>query len=576
MNEDIQKEKTHRTEDLKLHPHEHTTQAIPLSRLHEEARQRAKSQPFLQKIVKAFKGESATFRELIINTEPLERRVALLENGVLSRFEIERRDEERMVGSIFKGKIQNLEAGLKAAFVDIGLPKNAFLHYWDILPSAGDATVEVVRENQSAEQKRNRERFSLNDIPKNFPIGTEILVQITKTQIGTKGPRVTTNIALPGRYLVLMPYSGQCGISRKIEDPKERDRLKKIIRTLTIPEGMGVILRTASEGKKVRYFVRDLHILLKKWQQICQKVEEAKQPTMVYQEPDIIERTVRDFLTESIDRILADNQSDLDAITASVEEISPRSKNKISLFKDEIPIFERFNIERQIEQTFMRRVPLPSGGEIVIEETEALTAIDVNTSSHRTSETDGKDYILQANLEAAHEVSRQLRLRNIGGLIVIDFIDMKHNRSRKKVYDTMIEEMEGDKAKTQILPISQLGIMQMSRQRHSESTLSGVCTQCQYCQGRGKVKSTRSISVEIQRRIISHARRMYKKLAPNQNLQFTVVLHPSVIERFKTIDESAISELATHFNIGFTFRSDPNLHIENFKILNTVTNEELK
>ncbi len=562
-------------DDLKKPPQSDSS-PVDQEELQTAAKERAKKRPLLQRIMKAIKGENPQFRELIINSEPQEKRVALLTNGVLEKFEVERTDENRMVGAIFKGQIQNLEPGLKAAFVDIGQAKNAFLHYWDILPAANDSTIEIVRENQSEEQRRRREKASIKDIPSLYPIGTDIVIQVTKSQIGTKGPRTTTNIAIPGRFLVLMPYAGQCGVSRKIEDRKERERLKKILRSLTIPEGMGVIIRTAGEGKKIRYFVRDLHLLLKRWAEIEQKIASTKKPTILYQEPDLIERTVRDFLTEDIDRVLVDNEEDYRKILEAVSEISPRSKNKIHLFGEAIPIFERFNIERQIEQTFMRRVPLPSGGEIVIDETEALTAIDVNTGSHKGSK-DGKDFIVQANLEAASESARQIRLRNIGGLIIVDFIDMKKPRDRQAVYNRMRQEMENDKAKSHVLPISQLGIMQMTRQRHHESNASGTYTICPYCQGRGRVKSPRSMSVEIQRRLISNIRRLRLKAGmEHKELQLRVLLHPTNLERLRTDDEAHLLDLEQACNVKLFFRADPLFHVENFKVVDAETGVELR
>lgn len=562
-------------EELKSPPKESIYDGPSTEELHDEAKQRAKKRPLLQKIVQIFKREKEPFRELIINSEALERRVALLVDGVLDKYEVERTGETRMVGAIFKGKIQNLEPGLKAAFVDIDMPKNAFLHYWDILPAANDNTVEIVRENETAEQVHRREKISIKDIPGLYPIGTEIVVQITKSQIGTKGPRVTTNISLPGRFVVLTPNSGQCGISRKIEDRKERDRLKTILKTLTIPQGMGVIIRTAGEGKKSRYFVRDLHLLLKKWDTICKKIEESKKPILLDQEPNILERTVRDFLTEDIDRILVDKQEDYELVCQAINEISPRSKNKVTLFKEEIPIFERFNIERQIEQTFMKRVPLPSGGEIVIEETEALTAVDVNTGSHKGTSKDGKDYIVQANLEAAYEISRQIKLRNIGGLIILDFIDMKNRRDRKAVFDVVWNEMSKDKAKCHILPISPLGIMQMTRQRSQESTSSGMYVACPYCHGRGIVKSVRSLSVEIQRKLVSIIRHFHKGSRKQEPIRLKVLLHPIVLERLRTEDEKALIDIEESYNARLSFRADPSFHIENFKIIDPQTGQEV-
>lgn len=564
-------------EQMRQRPLEPEPELIPTDDLRDDARLRAKkSRPILQRIVQAIRGgPNRAYRELIINVEPLEKRVALLVDGVMEKFEVERAGENRLVSAVFKGRIQNLEPGLKAAFVDIGLPKNAFLHYWDILPAANDSDNEIVRENQSEDQRRRAEKISLKDIPRLYPIGTDIVVQITKTQIGTKGPRTTTNIALPGRFIVLMPYSGQCGISRKIEDRRERERLKHILREMNIPEGMGVIIRTAGEGKRKPYFIRDFAMLMKRWEEMQEKMKSPK-PVVLYQEPDIVERTLRDFLTEDIDRVLVDNDKDYERMTSLVSEISKRSASKIQRYADSIPIFERYNIERQIEQTFQRRVPLPSGGEIVIEETEALVAIDVNTSGHKGAR-DGTNFIVQANLEAASEAARQIRLRNIGGLIILDFIDMKRPRDRQAVYSRMREEMEKDKAKSHVLPISALGIMQMSRQRHEQSNASGIYTGCPYCHGRGIVKSPRSMSVEIQRRLLSNVRRL--RIRPenqNRDLRFRVLLHPTNLERLRTEDEQHLLDFEQAYNVSLAFRADPTYHVENFKILDAETGSELR
>lgn len=561
-------------------PKEEMVEPVAIDKLREDSRERARKRPILQRIVKAFTGQrNAPFRELIINAEPLETRVALLVDGVLEKFEVERTGEKRMVGAIYKGRIQNLENGLKAAFVDIGQAKNAFLHYWDIVPAAtDDKSIEIVRENETAEQKqRKAQKLNIKDVPSQFPVGTEIVLQVTKSQIGTKGPRTTTNIAMPGRFLVLMPYSGQCGISRKIESREERDRLKKILRALTIPEGMGVIIRTAGEGKKIRFFIRDLHMLLKKWKRITELMESEKPPALLYQEPDIIERTVRDFLTEDIDRVLIDGEDKYKSMIEAVNDISPRSRGKITRFADDIPIFERFNIERQIEQTFQRKVPLPSGGEIVIEETEALVAIDVNTGSHKGTTKDGKDFILQANLEAASETARQVRLRNIGGLIIIDFIDMKSKRDRNAVYARMRREMEQDKAKNHILPISQLGIMQMTRQRQVESNASGVYTGCPYCRGRGIVKSSRTMSVEIQRKLVSIIRHQRRSgTGSTEPLSIRLLVHPVNMERLRGEDGHHVRDLEQAYNVRIGYRADPTFHVENFKIIDAETGQELR
>lgn len=573
----VTENKDEHLEELEKPPQEKPVEAIPEEELVEEAQKRSKKQPMVTRIVRKLRKEKKDFAELVINSEPLETRVALLRNGVLEKFEVERQGDDRMVGTVFKGRIQNLEPGLKAAFVDIGQPKNAFLHYWDILPAANDNSIEIVRDNkEGGENGKPAEKITVKDIPKKYPVGSEIVVQVTKATIGSKGPRTTTNIALPGRFIVLMPFSGQCGISRKISDKAERGRLKRIIRNLTIPEGMGVIIRTAGEGKKDRYFVRDLHLLLKKWNRIQDQISSSKKPVCLYQEPGLVERTVRDFLTEEIDRVIIDNPADYEKILDLVGEISRRSRSKIALFKENIPIFERFNVERQIEQTFMRKVPLPSGGEIVIEETEALVAVDVNTGGHKGGAKDGKDFIVRANLEAATEVARQIRLRNIGGLIIVDFIDMKQKRDRNAVYQRMRQEMARDSAKSHVLPISQLGLLQMSRQRHKESHSSGIYISCPYCSGRGIVKSPRSISVEIQRRLVSVSRHARTQGENGEPLFLRILLHPVNLERLREEDETHLQELERSYNVNLSFRADPSYHVENFKILDGKTGRELR
>jgi ribonuclease G len=437
-----------------------------------------------------------------------------------------------------------------------------------MLPAANDSQVEFIRDNESAEQKQRKARYQAKDIPQLFPAGSDIVIQVVKDQIGTKGPRSTTNIALPGRYLVLMPFSGACGVSRKIEESSERERLKDILRSLTIPEGMGVIIRTAGEGKQARWFVRDLHMLLKRWQAIVEKINAPdRKPVLLYQEPGLIERTVRDFLTEEVDRILVDNPEDFKLVQDLVGEVSPRSRSRVELYADPIPVFERYNIERQIEQLFQRRVPLPSGGEIVIDETEALTAIDVNTGGHR-----GKDgakdgnFITQANLEAVTEAARQIKLRNLGGLIMIDTIDMKNPKDRKKVFEALRDAMEDDRAKHQILPISALGVLQMTRQRHTESNTTSMYTACPHCQGRGIVKNPRTVSVEIQRKLLSVIRRLREGTSPEKELEINILLHPVNLERIITEDREFFRDLMKSCKVRLGTKPDPTYSIEAFKL----------
>jgi ribonuclease G len=530
---------------------------------------KAAASTVIKRVHRLIKPVKRTHKEVIINAESLETRVGVLEAGKLEEFTIERTTEERLVGSIFKGKVRNLEDGLKAAFVDIGFEKNAFLHYWDIVPSNFDSGVELVERET---KRRDRPRITQKDIPRLYPPGSDIIVQVTKGPIGSKGPRVTTNLVLPGRFLVLLPNSDQSGISRKIENQQERQRLKKILRELSIPDGMGVIMRTAGENQRQGYFVRDLALLLEEWEGIQQRTKSQPSATCVFQEPDLIERTVRDVLTEDVERIVVDNPKAHQRMRDMMLKIKATSAaKKVILYSESQAIFDRFNITRQLENAFSRTVHLKSGGYIVVDETEALVAIDVNTGRHKGGK-DQESSILKVNLEAAEEISRQLRLRNMGGLIVLDFIDMKSRRDQQTVYQRMKDGLRRDKAKTHILPISQLGLMEMTRQRHSESVHAAVYDECPYCKGRGKVKSALTMSVEIQRKL---GEILKKRSRDESDFQLRIVVHPSVLDRLRNEDEKHLIEMEKRYFGKLSFRSDPALHAEQFKIVNVATNEEL-
>lgn len=529
---------------------------------------RAAANKVIKKVQRLIKPDKKIHKEVIINAESLETRVAVLEEGKLEEFTIERTSDERLVGSIFKGKVRNLEDGLKAAFVDIGFEKNAFLHYWDIVPANFDSGVEVVEREG---RKKDKPRITQRDIPRLYPPGSDIIVQVTKGPIGTKGPRVTTNLALPGRYLVLLPNSDQSGISRKIENVEERQRLKRILRSLSIPDGMGVIIRTVGEGQQARYFVRDLALLIDEWKRVQENIAKRPTPSCVFQEPDLVERTVRDFLTEDVERIVVDSPQQHERIKEMIGRISKRSASKVKIYSDSQPVFDRFSITRQLESAFSRQVHLKSGGYIVIDETEALVAIDVNTGRHKSAK-DQESTILKVNLEAADEICRQLRLRNMGGLIVLDFIDMKSRRDQQSVYQRIKEGLKRDKAKTHVLPISQLGLMEMTRQRHSESVRAAVYDDCPYCKGRGKVKSALTMSVEIQRKL---SEILKKRARDESDFQLRIVVSPSVLDRLRTEDEKLLIELEKRYFGKLSFRADPAFHAEQFKIVNVMTNEEL-
>ena len=506
--------------------------------------------------------------KIIVSCERLERRVALLENGRLEDYTTERESDRNIVGSIYKGVVRNIETGIKAMFVDIGFEKNAFLQFWDAIPAALDSGIEVV--SRPGGGKRKQAKITQKDVPNIYPVGSEILVQVKKGPIGTKGPRITTDVSLAGRYLVLMPFNEQCGISRKIEDLKERERLRKIIRELDLPEGMGVIMRTAGEGQRARYFVRDLGLLLEQWAEVQRGMKEKPAPACLFTEPDLIERTVRDFLTDDIESIVVDDEKSAQRMQDLVGMISKRAKKRVHFYTGTQPIFECFGVQAQIDTAFSRQVWLPCGGYIVIDETEALIAIDVNTGKNKGAKEIEKT-ILETNLEAADEICRQLRLRNIGGIIIADFIDMKGRRDQQAVYQRVKERLKRDKARTHVLPISPLGLMEMTRQRAAESLASSQYVACPYCRGRGVVKSPMTLSVELQRALHAVMRKHQ-----NEVHEFKVSVHPELLKRLREEDEELLIDIERRYAGRLTFRSDPTFHHEKFVIANALTGEELK
>lgn len=512
-------------------------------------------------------GKKSTGIKLIVSCERLEKRVALLENNKLEEYTIERDSDRNIVGAIFKGKVRNIEPGIKAMFVDIGFEKNAFLQFWDAIPAALDSGIEAVNRNTSG--KKKAQKITHKDVPNIYPVGSDVLVQVKKGPIGNKGPRVTTDVSLAGRYLVLMPFNEQCGISRKIEDPKERDRLRKILQELEIPDGMGVILRTVGQGQRARYFVRDLSILLEQWADI-QKGMEKPSPICLFQEPDLVERTVRDFLTDDIDAVIIDDAKACEQMQELVGQISKRARKRVQHYTGAQPIFDCFGVQAQIDAAFHRQVWLPCGGYIVIDETEALIAVDVNTGRNRGAK-DMEKTILQTNLEAADEICRQMRLRNIGGIIIADFIDMKGRKDQQAVYQRVKDRLKRDKARTHVLPISPLGLMEMTRQRAAESLASSQFVPCPHCLGRGMVKSPMTMSVELQRSLHSVMRKHQDSVH-----EIKVVVHPDLLQRLRTEDEEHLVDIERRYAGRLSFRADPTFHQEKFVITNGVTGAELK
>jgi ribonuclease G len=512
-------------------------------------------------------GKKTTGIKLLVSCERLEKRVALLENNRLEEYTTERESDRNIVGAIYKGKVRNIEQGIKAMFVDIGFEKNAFLQFWDAIPAALDSGVEAVTRDGA---KKKGQKITHKDVPKIYPAGSDILVQVKKGPIGNKGPRITTDISLAGRYLVLMPFNDQFGISRKIDDPKERDRLRKVLRGLEVPEGMGIIIRTVGQGQRTRYFIRDLSILLQQWDDIQRALEELPAPVCLFQEPDLIERTVRDFLTDEVDAVIIDDVKAYERVQELVGQISSRARKRIQHYTGSQPVFDCFGVQAQIDAAFHRQVWLPCGGYIVIDETEALIAVDVNTGRNKGAK-DIERTILQTNLEAADEICRQMRLRNVGGIIIADFIDMNSRKDQQVVYQRVRERLKRDKARTHVLPISQLGLIEMTRQRAAESLASTQFVHCPHCNGRGVVKSPMTMSVELQRALHSVMRKHQDTVH-----EVKVIVHPDLLNRLRTEDEEHLVDIERRYSGRLSFRSDPTYHQEKFVITNALSGEELR
>jgi ribonuclease G len=495
-------------------------------------------------------------KQIILNCTTQETRVAVIEGGQLAEIYIERLRNRGVVGNIYKARVQRVLPGMQAAFVDIGFEKAAFLHASDFLhefsslpPFAGEAAAEgeatlrqaeasdhsgsepTIEEEYSVEPVmtgdgggggptgeeavgvgtandgggedagRTRRRARRLPLESKLTRGQEILVQVSKEPMGTKGSRVTSYISLAGRYLVFMPTTNHIGVSRRIADEQERKRLKELVTSLQPPDGGGFIVRTVCEGLSKREIQADIAFLTRQWQRITEKSESASAPAMLYYDMDKIQRTVRDLFTPEVGHVWVDSPHEHQRMLELVETLAPRLKGRLALYDGADPIFDHFGIEAQIDKALERRVWLKSGGTLVIDRTEALTAVDVNTGRY-VGKKNQDETILRTNLEAAEEVVRQLRLRNIGGLIIIDFIDMESAADRQRVSDVLQEAVrQKDKAQTRILKISELGLVEMTRKRARESLEQLLCSPCPHCDGTGEAKSAETVSFEILRKV---------------------------------------------------------------------------
>jgi ribonuclease G len=498
-------------------------------------------------------------RDIVVNATPQECRIAVMEDGTLAEFLIERKTERGYVGNVYKGKVLRVLPGMQAAFVDIGLDKAAFLHASDfstgpedvssLLPGGDD---EVIFEEP---KPPSRQRLP---IERQLSVNQEILVQVAKDPLGMKGARLTSHISLPGRYMVFMPATKHIGISRRIEDDKERSRLKEIAQSLATGEG-GFILRTASEGRSKKEIQKDLSFLTRLWQRIQKKGSASGAPSLIHQDLDLITRAIRDLMTPDTHQVVIDSSREYRRVLDFVRQFMPRSKSTILRYTGPEQIMDHFHVEEMIEKALDRKVWLRSGGHIIIEPTEGLTSIDVNTGRF-VGKRNQEETILKTNLEAAQEVVRQLRLRNIGGLIIIDFIDMEKAANRKRVYEALKDAIKNDKARTKILRISELGLVEMSRQRTRESLANQLLGLCPYCEGRGRIKSNTTIAYSILRAI----RRERANLEDGKRIMVRV--HPDIANFLYDDENRSLDALERDINQKIIIKASEELHHEKYEI----------
>ncbi len=486
-------------------------------------------------------------KEMLINTvEGQECRIAILDGGVLEELYIERASNASHVGNIYKGRVNNIEPGIQAAFVDFGFAKNGFLHVSDVHPQyfpKGQQKTEPV-----GRKRPHRERPPIQDCLRR---GQEVLVQMTKEGIGTKGPTLTTYLSIPGRCLVLMPGMSRLGVSRKIEDDEDRAKARAMLDELDLPDEMGFILRTAGLETTKRDLKRDLNYLVRLWQSVQERIKSDKAPAEIYQESDLVIRTLRDIYNSDIQRVICDSPEIARKVDEFLRVAMPRGKHRIECYTGSEGLFHESGLEEEIERMYSRRVELKSGGSLVIDQTEALVAIDVNSGRFR-KHSDAETTATKMNLEAAGEITRQLRLRDLGGVIVIDFIDMRDEKNRRKVEKALRDAVRKDRAKTKVLRMSSFGIVEMTRQRVRPSLKDSIYDRCSACDGTGLIKSAESQAMFV-------LRQLQRAISNEQVSTVTVTVTPAAAHQLSNHHRAQIAKLEADAGRSIVIKADPDL-----------------
>lgn len=510
------------------------------------------------------------YRQLIVNETEHETRVALLEDSTIVELFIDRWDTDDIAGNIYKGRVQRVLPGMQAAFVDIGLNQAAFIHVDDVLlecfddlekqflADSGESDLDLQDIDEPLAGERMKQVTPIEDLIKE---GQEILVHVTKAPMGTKGARVTSYVTIPGRYLVLMPYSNHVGISRRIVDEEERSRLREIVRTLR-KNSFGYIVRTAGEGIPLEKFTYEMKFLNKLWENIKKKYRNSPAPALLHKELNVSLRAVRDLLTDEAQRLVTDSVDVYDAVLDFLEAYMPSLKDSVELYEGLEPIFDSYNLEGDISRALRRKVWLKSGGYIVIEQTEALVAIDVNTGRY-VGKYNLDETILKTNMDAVKEIAYQLRLRDVGGLIIIDFIDMEKKINQEKVYNALKEALKRDRSKTHVLRMSEMGLIQMTRKRIREPLTRILCEPCFYCDGEGYLISQQSICYNVYREIL-------RESADIIGNKITLRINPKIAELLLGEENNIIVSLERSLGKRIIIYPDTKFHMEEFDIFETI------
>jgi len=512
--------------------------------------------------------------EILVNSNTREIRVALTESNQLAELFIEHRTNKGIVGNIYKGKVTKVLPGMQVAFIDMGLDKAGFLcandvnikkspegggEEWAIdkdLPTNSSEGEGITSSNKDSSIVETNHKIPIQDL---LEEGQEIIVQVTKNPLGTKGARITNYIGLPGRYLVYLPTASETFVSRRIEDEKERERLKIILQEAGNPDG-GYIVRTAGQDCEQKDFALDLTFLHRLWESLQQKAVETPPCSLLYEDLNLTFRSVRDLFTNDVSRIVVDSKLEYQNCLEFCESYLPHIYNKVELYQQSAPIFDHFGIETEINRALDRKVWLKSGGYILIDETEALVAIDVNTGKY-VGHSDPEETILKTNLEAVKEVVCQLRLRNIGGIIIVDFIDMLKEENKETVWNVLTQSLKGDRSRTKILKISELGLVEMTRKRARESLVQTLCNSCSYCDGKGHNKSPTTVCNEI---IRSVQRLGTSNYLSRKSVQIEV--HPCIYEIFFEEESSFLEQAEQEYGLDIKFSENRELHQEKYNI----------